>query len=54
MPHKRFRQTCHVLSVIDAEIAGKGQLWPEISLDKTIINNCKCVINFTILGKRFT
>jgi hypothetical protein len=29
MPHKRFRQTCHVFSVIDAEIAEKRHLWTE-------------------------
>jgi hypothetical protein len=27
--HKRFRQTCHVFSVIDAEIAKKGHLLAE-------------------------
>jgi len=31
MPHKRFRWTCHVFSVIDAEIAEKGHLWTETS-----------------------
>ena len=40
-----------VIPPIDAEIAEKGHLWTEISLDKTIINNCKYVINFTKLGK---
>ncbi len=35
-PHKRFRQTCHVFSVIDTEIAGKGHLWTE-----TILITCQ-------------
>jgi hypothetical protein len=29
MPHKRLRRTCHVFSVIDAEILEKGHLWTE-------------------------
>jgi hypothetical protein len=37
--------------VIDAEIAGKGHLWMGISFDKPNGRNCKCVIDFTILGK---
>ena len=29
---KQFRRTCHVFSVIDAEIAEKGHFWTETSL----------------------
>ena len=31
-PHKQFRQTCHVFSVIDTEIVEKGHLWTETNL----------------------
>jgi hypothetical protein len=37
MPHKRFRWTCHVLSVVDAAIAEKGHLWTEISYRSRVI-----------------
>jgi hypothetical protein len=31
--HKRFRRTCHVFSVIDAEIVEKGHFWTETGED---------------------
>jgi hypothetical protein len=37
-PHKRCRQTCHVFSVIDAEIAEKGHLWTETNLIAITLN----------------
>jgi len=37
MPHKRFRKTCHVFSVIDAEIAEKGHLGTETSYTSNMI-----------------
>ena len=49
MPHKQFRQTCHVFShasgVIDAEIAEKGHLWTETSyhhrVHSTWLDRCR-------------
>jgi hypothetical protein len=36
-PHKRLRLTCHVFSVIDADIAEKGHLWAETNYAGTNI-----------------
>jgi hypothetical protein len=40
-PHKRFRRTCHVFSVIDAEIVEKGHFWPETTIHPDRRNTLK-------------